>query len=342
MNLTKIKLSGLILIVLGISATVFAQYSGTIKHFIESIVYEENDLTPTPETLEKVVFYDNFDDASTWNNWFVNDADDNDETWGRNRSGGYKGTGCANCEIYQEDGDDWLFSPQLSLTKDRSYRLSFWSDVVYYTHHVKVYLSKGTEADSEKIELLDLPAISDITITEKEFTIPEDGDYYLAFYCVSKSGSKRSHLRIDEVKLIELEMLNSPKEVDELKVIPGEGGAQTMSLSWKNPISTYGENSLTSLTAIHIYKDGAELPIVYTDNLEIGAIASWNDPTVTSGHHIYMVRAVNEFGEGLPSTVQGFVGTDYPSAPTFIQVEMKGKTPVITWGDPADNGVKGG
>lgn len=191
--------------------------------------------------------------------------------------------------------DAYAVSPGINLKKGKAYQLAFdaWINNNNSTTSYKplyVRLGSGENADAfddsyifyELIENKDTPA----TAKKKAciFSVPSDGVYYLGFNVKGKANS--NYVYIDNLALTEVEIV--PLGVSDLTVTPGENGANSATLTWKNPSTDNAGGSLNAISKIVIKRDDTEIKTL-TDGLTLGAEMSYvdNDPALTSGKHVY-------------------------------------------------------
>lgn len=119
--------------------------------------------------------------------------------------------------------DDYLYSPPISLNAGNKYQLTYWlhTDVdlttgLVYKEKLKVYLGSDNKS-SEMTKLLSDTLVdhTDYMEIKSEFTVEEDGEYYIGFY--AWSDPMQYLLIIDDVKLELLsndapEFISSPVE----------------------------------------------------------------------------------------------------------------------------------
>lgn len=139
-----------------------------------------------------------------------------------------------------------------------------------------------------------------------------------------------------------IEAEDSPGEVTNLSITPGENGANTAFLSWTNPTISASGSLLTSLDKINIYINNDTSPISIVNNPTMGEESSCNLLNVPDGVNKFKVVGENEFGEGIPSYISEYIGFDVPSAVTNLTLEVDGEDGILTWEEPTlgyHNGV---
>jgi hypothetical protein len=269
---------------------------------------------------------------------------DNNETVNLD-SGMWQYTASGQCAGYvsgTKDGDDWLITPEIKMKNDRQYTFSYdvlcYSD--YWPDEYEVYM--GNDAT---IEAMTTQLVAPTTIYWDEYrtvtltvTVPENGTYNFGFHALSEAGG--AFFLIDNVKLSESYMLKAPAKVEDLTATAGANGAPTATVSFKAPTLAVDGSSLTSLSAVKVYRY-AELVKTF-ENPAPGAQLTFEDTDLGEGDYDYKVVAENEVGSGVESTVSVWVGVDTPSEPTNVRVTVVNGHPVITWEAPEGVGQNGG
>ncbi|MGL5787465.1 MAG: choice-of-anchor J domain-containing protein [Bacteroidales bacterium] len=112
---------------------------------------------------------------------------------------------------------------------------------------------------------------------------------------------------------------STPGEATNPEFIPADNGKEEATISWTNPAITHGGDPLTSLSTITIERNG-EI-ITSFGGIYPGEQLVWKDRTVKTGEHIYSILATNEFGDGRPAKIDGYVGKDIPERVKNINIE---------------------
>ena len=296
-----------------------------------------------PVAVHDTVFYDGFEDEATYEDWLFVDANGDGNTWNINPNG--VGVGHSNTLCYIGNGlqpDDWAFSKGFELQADRTYKLSYFWNELYYAEKVRVYLGTGQNLEASRTLLSEQEMPDDVYgWAEEVFSVERAGTYYLAFEVASEPVD-RPGLYIDEVSVTEEIMGTNPQPVQNLVQRPGADGAETMQLSWTNPSRDEAGDALSALTGIEIYKNYGNDNIAGDLNLQAGAQVTWTDPDPQPGKVVYHVYAVSASGRSYAQTVNTYIGEDLPSAPQNLQVSANGSNVTVSWEEPGEFGLNGG
>lgn len=136
---------------------------------------------------------------------------------------------------------------------------------------------------------------------------------------------------------------NAPAMVTNLTVTPGSNGVKTAALSWTNPSLTNAGGSLTSITAVKIYRNGDPNPITTINNPAVGSGGSYTDNSIDdAGNYTYKVIVENSVGAGNAVSASAFIGEDVPAAPSGVTLTKgSNNSGVLNWTAPT-KGVSGG
>lgn len=297
-----------------------------------------------PAVKTDTVFYDRFDSVEkAKQEWLVVDNNKDGETWTYSFSGVTPSSACLSYSYSSIKADDYAISQLFPLQADRSYRLTYFANKLYYDEDVEVWLGTaravaGMTVRLDSVHVTDNP--NGLWRTQV-FTVPSDGQYCLAIRAVSKPN-RLPGLYIDNIAVTEEILSAVPAPVADLVQVPGNNGVG-MQLNWKNPSQNEkGESLSGNLTAIEIYKNYGNTAQTYNLSLVPGAEVTWTDPNPVPGKVTYHVYAVNASGRSYPKTVNTFVGEDMPSAPRNLQVAVNGSNVTLTWDEPGEFGANGG
>ena len=286
-----------------------------------------------------IPYYEDFSDSAK--GWTIIDANTDAISWAYRGWGGWDESAGLAYSFSTNDADDWAFSPALQLEADKQYKLKVFTDFIYREQSLKVFVGTGATIAEQTMEIIDLPVVGSETFVEVLFNVPANGNYNLGFYAYTEAGTY-TYLYIDNISVDVAALREAPAVVSNLTPVPGANGAAAMSLTWTNPSVTYAGETLSEISSIEIYKDGAVNPIVLTDNLTPGASVQWNDPEVTAGEHTYKVVAVNAVGAGLGSEISTIVGIDLPKGPASVEAIENSGAVNLTWTNPESLGMQGG
>lgn len=289
-----------------------------------------------------VPFDELFTSADDFALWTVENSNGG-ATWFYHTGDGVVPDPCATYK-YDEDklpGDDWLISPAIALKAGETYKV---------TYSWRVYNSRY--AESFELKLGTAPASTAMTIAlashenvrnvayqtaEAGFTVPEDGNYYLGIH--NYSDAYQWQLYVDNVGISIIDA-GVPAPVADLKVLAGERGAMSASISFTVPSKTAKGNPLEGTVNATILRDGSL--VAMRPNLTPGQKVEFTDNAVAkNGKAIYTVSCSNNAGSSVPVTAEIFVGKDVPGPVRNLVISERDGHPYLSW-DAPETGANGG
>lgn len=247
---------------------------------------------------------------------------------GDGRTWAWDNSGCAIFDRLSEAADDYLFTPPLSLKDGVTYKLSFAYSGYngMRAERMKVKIGKEKTAGAQDKELKDYPEIKSGMFTTDQiiFSVNEDEDYYISFYCYSDANGwsvKVKDIKIDETATV-------PAKVTDAGISPAVDNTLKATISWTNPsINTTNSTLLQKdLTKIAIFRDGnMDNPVYYIDNPVVGAEETWIDENVpATGTHNYTIIPYNDELTGESVTVSAWIGggLELPYQNNFSEAEF--------------------
>lgn len=288
-------------------------------HRATATVFEagwNNSLT-TQEEFDQFTVIDANNDGKTW---IFNSYED--------QEGGYSGYSYSQTE----NADDWLVSPGISLKGGKTYYLNFKTRCVQSNYPERMEVKMGTEAtaDGMKVSLLPATDISNVEFEEYQLTVKpeEDGVYYFGFHAVSDAFMY--FLYLQDVSVETAPEPKSPSAVTDVVITPDMNAALNASISFTCPATAFDGSQLTSLTGVRILRNSEQIADEQT--VMIGAQHTYADTAIPqSGISTYTLIPYNEFGDGTPTVVSGYIGLDLPTAPENAQLTNNPDNIMMLW-----------
>lgn len=290
-----------------------------------------------------VPYSQNFTNTNTLKDFFtIIDSNKDNNTW-------KNGYGIVRIDLsrYTGNGDDWLISPPISLTKGNKYR---------YTVNLKTYSSGYPEnfkicVGTDPKDLSIFKVVDDVKKYEvykdyadhnSDFSIDKDGDYYVALYYCGDTAQHSTMLLVKSVAVTKIGAVLAPEAVSNLTVTPDANDALAATVSFKTPSENLAGDQLSSISSIKVYRN-QETNAAYTfENPAVGSVLSWTDTNVPSvGTTSYTVIGSNDNGEGRSVSASAFVGvytTPYcekfntPASASLYKTQNKGLQTGSTYG----------
>lgn len=290
----------------------------------------------------KIPYTTYFDTQSEFDLWYVIDANDDGSTWTYDDYNRYVHY---SYNKYNQ-ADDWLFSAPIRLYAEQYYDLSsnVAAEMTYYRERFEIMVCNAQHPDS--VVAVVRPATETVKDGKQErafynyndcFCVPADGDYFLAYHCISDPDQLRF-----EVRSIDLTLgasFDAPAAADNAVFRAGSMGSSSSNVEFDAPTKSIRGNQLTSLTKAELY-NGNYLCATLTDIVP-GQHYTITDGSAQRGYVDYRLVIYNEYGKGLPVSGTVFVGPDTPSAPQNVQIRLEGNGVFISW-DPVTTGANGG
>lgn len=241
------------------------------------------------------------------------------------------------------NADDWLILPQMKLRPGRQYFVRFLSKgSSQYTEKMAVTLGKGTGINTANYQ--NLGDVFEIRTSaykefEREFSVPEEGTYRIAFHAVSRFD--QGNLYLDSIRVEEGAIFAAPDSVTHLNVTAGETGALEATISFTTPVKTVDGNDIKQITKVNIYRDGELIKTI--DKPATGTSLNYVDAEANNGFNTYTVTAESTEGEGRKAKATVFVGYDVPFAPSDVEMtDNLNGTGTLSWTTPGSVGINGG
>lgn len=290
----------------------------------------------------KVPYSTYFDTQTEFDLWYVIDANDDGSTWTYDSYNRYVHY---NYDKYNP-ADDWLFSAPIRLQTQQYYDLTsnVASEMTYYRERFEIFVCNAQDPDSI-VAVVRTPTETEKNNKEERafytytdcFCVPADGDYYLAYHCISDANQLRF-----EVRNIELNIGSSydaPAAADNAIFRPGSQGSYSANVEFDAPTKSIRGDELTTLTKAELYRGGYLCTTL--NDIQPGQHYTITDGSAPHGYCDYTLFIYNENGKGLPVSGKVYVGVDTPAVPENVQIRLDGNNVVMSW-DPVTIGQNGG
>lgn len=152
--------------------------------------------------------------------------------------------------------NDWIFMPAIHFPDaNKYYTLTYdWAvkdPYMYKYDYMEVAVCKTIEGTiTPVVTIMEKTQAPEVYTTfEKNFKLPEAGDYYIGFHAVCNGDHYGMYLR--DITVEDLNILpSSPALPTELKAVAGEKGALNATVSMKLPEKTISGETITATTTI--------------------------------------------------------------------------------------------
>ncbi|MGN1245480.1 MAG: choice-of-anchor J domain-containing protein [Muribaculaceae bacterium] len=275
-------------------------------------------VTASAALADNEVFVERFDTQEDFQKWTIINVEEGSVTWTyRTSTGKPMQSKCAQILKHSPNAaNDWLISQPIELHAGTLYELSFRATAGTFnkSEHLKAFLGSSQSAEGMTCQLTDLDNLirddsSDIN-RSADFSVDTDGTYYLGFLGCSMPDQGR--IDLDDIVITEKASSNAPAPIENLTIIPGSQGALTATISFTAPSLTATGASLSSLTNIEIYRDGALISTI--ENPTPGAEQCYTDNSAAQGFNTYSVICDANGDKSVETTAKAFIGIDVPVA----------------------------
>ena len=166
--------------------------------YIESLtIYAEE---PAPSVIETLPYVNTFDDAADQKQFTIIDANEDGRIWNWY-------SGMARYTYHQTNqGDDWLVSPAIKLVAGKKYAFSIAAHAqsANYPERLEVKAAQENTAEAlaagtEVLPSTDVTTPGFVTYENNEFTVTEDGYYYIGVHAISDAD--KYYLYVDDFVL---------------------------------------------------------------------------------------------------------------------------------------------
>ncbi|MBR1688804.1 MAG: choice-of-anchor J domain-containing protein [Prevotella sp.] len=245
-------------------------------------------------------------------------------------------------------GDNWdgsneyIATPKLQLDSKYAYRLSarIWSEwAANYPYTVSGYVGNDLTANAMTTEIFTLSSIRvpDEQTPSGLFTVPSDGEYYVAI----RNYSYGEMVYLDDILVEQGPLAAAPAAATNLKAVADATGAGTVVLTFNAPQTTVAGQPVGAMQKLYVQRDGEQI-FESTAPSANHAYTITDKKAVVGGWNTYTVQATNAAGEGDIAEVKVWVGADAPTEPINIKVKaVDGTKAQITW-DAPEVGQNGG
>lgn len=250
---------------------------------------------------------------------------------------------CISSESNWANGnDDWLITPPIHLTTDRTYTFSFVAknQTAYFPNTMEVKVGNAPTVEGMTTTLLETTTPGGTLTTYSFESVPfKEGDYYFGIHD-NTADADMYFLNIYSVSITANPRYTSPDSVTNLKVVPGPQGALTATISFNAPTITLFPEPLAAMDSIVVSR-GNETVKVFS-NPTPGAALSFEDAVTAAGSYTYTVAAYLDGEYGCLAEASAFIGPDKPQAPQNVKLADNNTTVLASWDAISSTGANGG
>ncbi|WP_295728944.1 choice-of-anchor J domain-containing protein [uncultured Muribaculum sp.] len=234
----------------------------------------------------------------------------------------------------QQDSDDWLMSPPITLEKGKHYnlKLNILGSVGMEIHRVDVCLGKDATPESMTNNIR--TSVFRGYAALDEWIVPEeDGEYYFGLHVLTPKGN--GAISITDFYIGAGYNATVPGTVSGLEVKAAPMGAMQATVSFKCPTIDFAGNELGAIKHAVLTNTTTGTVVKVFENPAPGAVLEAVDEAPAQGNNTYSVTCDNDSGDGMPVESTCWIGVDLPGAPVNVRWIQDGEFARLTWEAPA-------
>ncbi len=297
----------------------------------EKAIYEE----PVITTLTAELPYSNtFDTDEEKNQAAIYDANEDNSTFSFFTHSDTKSMTARYRYSSSNVADDYLVYPGLNLKAGKTYKVSV-DAAAYgpnYPERLEVVAGKEAKASQFTIPVIaatDVTTKEFVTLSNTEFTVEEDGTYYIAVHAISDANM--FYLYVDNFSVSELDE-SAPASVSDLNAVADAEGANKAVITFTVPASDLSGVAISGDLTVVVKREGEE---IYSETKAAGAAVVINDDNVPSaGYYTYSVTTFYNGHASNPAEIKIYIGYDTPDVVNNIIVADKSGSVDIAWDAP--------
>ncbi len=235
--------------------------------------------------------------------------------------------------------DDYLVFPGMNLKAGTTYRISFDAAAYGPSYPERLEVVAGKEAKVSQLTIPVIPAtVVDTkdfnTLSNGEFTVEEDGTYYIAVHAISDKN--QFYLYVDNFAVSELAK-EAPVAVSDLAAVADAEGANKATLTFTTPAQTLAGDAITEALTVTVKREGEE---IWSETKAAGEAVTVADETPAAGYFTYTVTTAYNGYVSDAAEIKVYVGYDTPAGVTNITIADKSGAVALAW-DAPEGGAEG-
>lgn len=296
----------------------------------EEAVYEEPVITDLTAALP---YANTFETEAEQAQAAIYDANDDASTFTFDKSNTTGNTAARYRYSTSNAADDYLVFPGVELKAGTKYKVALdaASYSESYPERLEVVAGKVAKVSQLTIPVIDATVVATkefINISNNEFSVSEDGVYFIAVHAISDKD--KFYLYVDNFSVAELDA-SVPATVSDLAVVADAQGANKATVSFTVPTQTVGGAAITEPVTVVVKRDGEEIK---SETKAAGENVSFEDAVESAGYYTYSVVASYADKTGEAATLKAYIGYDTPDVVSNITVADKSGSVDIAWEAP--------
>lgn len=239
----------------------------------------------------------------------------------------WSGSGSAN---------DWLITPPVRMSKGELYEILANIDG---NGIFEIAYGKNPTPEGMTHMVTELRRTNDVEPFAYYISPEEDGEYYIGFHDYSPQND--AYWSIHNLSINDVATPKAPGAIADADFVPEREGSYNGVIAATLPTKALDGSSVGKLTSFRVYDETGKL-LGSNNNVTAGEKAEIS-LSADQGWNFFKVVAVNEDGEGYPSIVKKYVGTDIPKPLKNLKATWGSKQNqmVLSWDVPTE-GANGG
>lgn len=235
--------------------------------------------------------------------------------------------------------DNWLITPDLQLTNDWIYRLTFTTKAYgnYYTETLKTAYGSGNTVEAMTEPLSTYTVHGDEYVEHSSLIeIKDNGRYNIGFHHASEGSGTFQTLYIGSIKVEKYIPITAPDSVTDLRATSGEVGSLDGSVSFKVPTRCINGSALTKVNKVIVYVNDVEAKQFNNpapgEQLQMGV-------KLSNGNNVVKVVAYDDATHGREYEKNVWGGVDVPGYVRNIKAvwnEENDKATDVSWDAPTE------
>lgn len=229
--------------------------------------------------------------------------------------------------------DDYIVFPGVELKAGSKYKVALdaasYSDS--YPERIEVVAGKVAKVSELTIPVIaatDVATKDFINVSNNEFTVTEDGTYFIAVHAISDADA--FYLYVDNISIAELDD-SAPAAVSDLAVVADAQGANKATVTFTVPAQTIAGAALTEAVSYVVKCDGEEIK---AETKAAGEKVSFEDAVDAAGYYTYSVTVSCAGKTSEATTLKAYIGYDTPDVVSNITIADKSSSVDIAWEAP--------
>lgn len=297
----------------------------------EEKVFEEPTLTDLTATLP---YTNTFDTEEEQAQVAIYDANDDESTFTFYTHTTTKSMTARYRYNTSNAADDYLVFPGVEMKAGTTYKIALDAAAYGPSYPERLEVVAGKVAKASQLTISVIPAtVVDtqdfVTLSNDEFTVEEDGTYYIAVHAISDKDE--FYLYVDNFSISKLDAA-APANIADLAAVADAEGANKATVTFTVPAQTVAGESLTEDINVVVKREGEE---IYSGVKAAGESVVVNDNDVpAAGYYVYSVAV--SYGEhvGNPAEVKVYIGYDTPGTVNNLTIADKSGAVALAWEAP--------